>query len=73
MSAVDKFRLDGYTVNVVFRDPFKKITDKYPDFTAKTTRQKMSCSLMLCIIILVCFSGEKERCTAKKLCPDWQS
>jgi len=40
MSTVDKFRLDGYTVNVFFKDPFKKLIEKYPDFDSKDNKTK---------------------------------
>lgn len=39
-SAVDKFSLDGYSVNVLFKDPFKKLIEKYPDFDSKDNKTK---------------------------------
>lgn len=39
-SAVDKFSLDGYSVNVLFKDPFKTLIGKYPDFDSKENKTK---------------------------------
>ncbi len=40
LSAVDKFSLDGYSVNVLFKDPFKKLIEMYPDFDSKDSKTK---------------------------------
>lgn len=37
---VDKFKLDGYTINVLFKDPLKKLLEKYPDFDSKDKETK---------------------------------
>ncbi|WP_299467236.1 hypothetical protein [Mucilaginibacter sp.] len=39
-SVVDKFNLDGYSINVIFKDPFKKLIEKYPDFDSKDNKTK---------------------------------
>ncbi len=39
-SNVDKFKLEGYTVNVLFKDPLKQLLAAYPDFDNKDNKTK---------------------------------